>query len=119
MVFSEFKGIKISALGFGAMRLPVFDGDDSRPNEAVVQKMVDAAMTGGINYYDSAWGYHGGHSEEVMGRCLSGYPTWDFCPSHGRDLCRSAALLPLCHPRSRTPGAYPLPVRIQTAAETL
>ncbi|HCT92910.1 MAG TPA: oxidoreductase, partial [Lachnospiraceae bacterium] len=48
-------------LGMGAMRLPVIDGDDGKIDEPAVQKMVDYAMEQGINYYDTAWGYHGGN----------------------------------------------------------
>ena len=40
MVYKDFKGIKLSAPGFGAMRLPVFDGDDSRVDEETTQRMV-------------------------------------------------------------------------------
>lgn len=36
--------------------------------------MVDYAMEHGINYYDTAWGYHGGQSELVIGRALKRYP---------------------------------------------
>ena len=78
MTYKEFQGMKLSELGFGAMRLPVIDGDDARIDEAATERMVDQAYAAGINYYDTAWGYHGGHSEEVMGRCLSKYPRESF-----------------------------------------
>ncbi len=78
MTYKEFQGIKLSELGFGAMRLPVIDGDDARIDEATTERMVDQAYAAGINYYDTAWGYHGGHSEEVMGRCLAKYPRESF-----------------------------------------
>ena len=58
----------------GAMRLPTIDGDDSRIDEAASEKMVARAMEKGINYYDTAWGYHGEHSELVMGKLLNKYP---------------------------------------------
>ena len=73
MIYRNFQGIKLSALGFGAMRLPVLDGDDSRIDEAAAMRMVDTAMENGINYYDTAWGYHGGNSERIMGKALAGY----------------------------------------------
>ncbi len=79
MIYREFEGMKLSALGFGAMRLPVIDGDDSRIDEETSQKMVDQAMAAGINYYDTAWGYHDGHSEEVLGRCLKKYDRNSYC----------------------------------------
>ena len=74
MIYNEFKGLSLSALGMGAMRLPVIEGDDSEVDEAAVQEMVDYAMTHGINYFDTAWGYHNGVSETVMGWALSKYP---------------------------------------------
>ena len=74
MIYRDFQGLKLSALGFGAMRLPVLSGDDSRIDEETTLRMVDTAMQGGINYYDTAWGYHGENSELVMGRALARYP---------------------------------------------
>lgn len=58
----------------GAMRLPVVEGDDSRIDESATFEMVDYAMEHRVNYYDTAWGYHGGNSETVMGRALARYP---------------------------------------------
>lgn len=78
MVYRDFQGKKLSALGFGAMRLPVIDGDDGRPDRERVFKMVEAAMQAGINYYDTAWGYHNGNSEIIMGEALAKYPRDSF-----------------------------------------
>ena len=58
----------------GAMRLPFIDGNDGKIDEAAATKIVDLAMEQGINYYDTAWGYHDGNSELVMGRALNRYP---------------------------------------------
>ena len=74
MQYREFKGLKLSQLGFGAMRLPVIDGDDAKVDAPQTFRMVEYAMEHGINYYDTAWGYHGEHSEEVMGEALRRYP---------------------------------------------
>ncbi|MCM1523211.1 MAG: aldo/keto reductase [Ruminococcus sp.] len=78
MIYKDFGELKLSALGFGAMRLPVADGDDSRIDEAAAAMMVDHAVKNGINYFDTAWGYHGGNSEIVMGKCLEKYPRNSF-----------------------------------------
>lgn len=78
MVYKEYQDLKLSALGLGAMRLPVINGDDSQIDEKAAAEMVDYAMEQGINYYDTAWGYHGGNSELVMGRALSKYPRESF-----------------------------------------
>ena len=74
MVYREFQDLKLSALGMGAMRLPVIDGDDARIDEKATEQMVDYAMEHGVNYYDTAWGYHGGQSELVMGKALGRHP---------------------------------------------
>ena len=74
MLYKEYQDLKLSALGLGAMRLPVVDGDDAKIDEEKTAEMVACAMEKGINYYDTAWGYHDGNSELVLGKILSGYP---------------------------------------------
>ena len=78
MIYKEFQDLKLSALGMGAMRLPIMDGDESKIDEAAAARMVDMAMEQGVNYYDTAWGYHSGNSELVMGRVLKKHPRESF-----------------------------------------
>ncbi len=63
-------------LGFGAMRLPT-NPDESIDKEHVKQ-MVAYAMENGVNYFDTAYMYHQGTSESVMGEVLSAYPRNSF-----------------------------------------
>ncbi len=74
MVYRNFQEIKLSALGLGAMRLPTINGNDAEIDEKAAEEMVSYAMEQGINYYDTAWGYHSGNSETVMGKILKKYP---------------------------------------------
>ena len=74
MLYRDFKGERLSRLGFGAMRLPCVDGDNARPDQAAVDQMVDYALEQGVNYFDTAWGYHAGQSEVVLGRSLACHP---------------------------------------------
>ncbi len=74
MVYREFQDLKLSQYGFGAMRLPVIDGNDGNIDEEQTARMVAYAMGHGVNYYDTAWGYHEGASEVVMGKILRQYP---------------------------------------------
>ena len=78
MLYKEFQGLKLSALGMGCMRLPVLDGDDARVDQAAVDAMTDCAMEQGVNYYDTAWGYHSGNSERAIGKALARYPREQF-----------------------------------------
>lgn len=78
MIYRKFQDLELSALGMGAMRLPVVDGNDSNIDEAAAGEMVEYAMAHGINYYDTAWGYHNGNSELVMGKLLEKYPRESF-----------------------------------------
>ena len=71
MIFSEFQDKKLSLLGFGAMRLPIKDG---QIDQELVEKMVRYSIEHGVNYFDTAYPYHGGMSERVMGKVLSQYP---------------------------------------------
>lgn len=78
MIYKQFQDIQLSALGLGGMRLPVIDGKDAQIDEPATREMVAYAMEHGVNYYDTAWGYHSGNSELVLGRTLARYPREKF-----------------------------------------
>lgn len=72
----EKLGIETSLLGFGCMRFPVTE--DGRIDEAEAERMLDRAYAAGINYYDTAYPYHGGESERVVGRVMKKYDRSSF-----------------------------------------
>ena len=78
MIKRKFKELELSGLGLGCMRLPLEKGSNTKPDLEKVQTMVDMAMEKGINYYDTAWGYHEGESEIVIGKALKKYDRSSF-----------------------------------------
>ena len=92
MLYREMPGTgdKLSILGFGCMRLP---GSQMNIDEKEAISQIHYAIDKGINYFDTAWPYHGGKSEAVLGKALKdGYrqkvkiadklPHW-LCKSRG------------------------------------
>jgi len=61
-------GIKVSALGFGAMRLPILQEEQVDEKRAV--SMIRHAIDEGVNYIDTAYPYHQGESEKIVGKAL-------------------------------------------------
>lgn len=71
--------VKLSKLGLGAMRLPQTEPGFAGPvDEPKAQELIDYCMAHGVNYYDTAYIYHSGRSEVILGRALSGYPRDSF-----------------------------------------
>jgi uncharacterized protein len=61
---------EVSALGFGAMRLPLVDGNQTEVDEPQSIQMIRYAIDQGVNYLDTAYPYHSGQSERIVGRAL-------------------------------------------------
>ena len=78
MYYKEISGVKVSALGMGNMRLPTVEGQAEKIDWEKAQEIIDYAMSHGINYYDTAYRYHGGESERFIGAALKKYPRDSF-----------------------------------------
>lgn len=76
MLYNDFKGKKLSALGYGCMRFPVLE--DEVINEELTAKLIDEAIKNGVNYFDTAYMYHKYQSEVVLGKILANYPRDSF-----------------------------------------
>lgn len=76
MIYKAFQDLQLSQLGFGTMRLPL--REDKSIDEELTAAMTDAAIRQGVNYFDTAWSYHSGKSETVIGKILQNYPRESF-----------------------------------------
>lgn len=72
MIYNKFKELSLSMLGMGGMRFPT--NPDGTVDLSATTKLFDLCIERGINYFDTAWFYHNGMSEEVVGKILSRYP---------------------------------------------
>ena len=74
MIYKNFidTGIKLSTLGYGGMRLP--EKSPGKIDDIAAMKLMERAIDGGINYFDTAYFYHGGDSERFLGEALSRFP---------------------------------------------
>lgn len=73
MYYKQFHNLKISALGLGSLRLPEKEDHPGCIDREKAQKIIDLAIAGGINYFDTAYTYHEGDSELFIGEALSKY----------------------------------------------
>lgn len=76
MIYKKFKELELSALGMGCMRFPT--NEDGSVNIEATEEMVAYAIDKGVNYFDTAWVYHGGKSESIIGEILEKYPRKSF-----------------------------------------
>ena len=74
MIYKKFQDKQLSALGMGCMRLPGGGYGNANIDEEQTKKMFDYAIEHGVNYFDTAYGYHAGQSEIVVGKLLKRYP---------------------------------------------
>ena len=76
--YNDLNG-KISLLGLGTMRLPLRDAaDQTSIDEEKAQEIFDYAYAHGVNYFDTAYPYHGGQSEPFVGRVIAKWPRESF-----------------------------------------
>ncbi|MEG1427492.1 MAG: aldo/keto reductase, partial [Oscillospiraceae bacterium] len=73
MIYKEFSGLQLSTLGMGNMRLPTI-GEKGPIDTQKAREILEYAYHHGVNYFDTAYRYHGGESESFVGEVLSQFP---------------------------------------------
>lgn len=74
MIYKSFCGENVSMLGLGNMRLPKLEGKGESIDREKAEAILRHAYNSGINYFDTAYRYHGGESELFVGEVLSTLP---------------------------------------------
>ncbi len=79
MIRVDFNGSSLPLLGFGCMRFPTLPGGTTADIDVeLTEKMIRYGMEHGVNYFDTAYPYHNGQSETVLGNILSKFPRDSF-----------------------------------------
>ena len=74
MIYKPFRDLNLSHLGMGNMRLPTIGERRGPIDEEKAREIIEYAYEHGVNYFDTAYRYHGGESERFVGKVLSQYP---------------------------------------------
>ena len=72
MIYRKFEDDNLSLLGLGCMRFPCLESGEVDMDKTA--EIVDLCIKNGVNYFDTAWFYHDGKSENIIGEILSKYP---------------------------------------------
>ena len=76
MIYTKFADLSLSMLGMGCMRFPT--DEKGEVDMEKTEALIDLCIERGVNYFDTAWFYHNGKSEEIMGKLLAKYPRESF-----------------------------------------
>ena len=76
--FAPEPGREVSLLGYGGIRLPIRNRQNSQIDEELGLALFDYAYRHGVNYFDTGWVYHQGEGEKFFGRALKRYPRESF-----------------------------------------
>ncbi len=76
MIYTKFADLSLSMLGMGCMRFPT--DEKGEVDLEKTEALIDLCIKSGVNYFDTAWFYHNGKSEEIVGKILAQYPRDSF-----------------------------------------